>query len=95
MPDINGVTVTTELEEKLMTALSSLYKMTYYYFRKASTVSEEVQAKRVITICRLLDSIDKEFNPPIDPNEEHDMPEEHDEDTPTDPVQDDPDSGAL
>lgn len=70
MPQINGVTVTTELEAKLMTALSDLYKITYYYFRKTSNVSEETQAKRVLSICKMLDTIREEFNPPVDSSEE-------------------------
>lgn len=69
MPEINGVKVTTELEVKLITALSELYKMNYYYFKKSSTASVETQAKRTLAICKLLDVIKAEFNPPT--TEEH------------------------
>lgn len=74
MPDINGVKVTTELEVKLITALSDLYKMSYYYFKKSSTASVETQAKRSLAICNLLDSIRKEFNPPVEEPTESTIP---------------------
>ena len=62
MPNSETPSKATELEVKLSTALSSLYKMTYYYFRKSANASVELQAKRARGICSLLDSIEKEFS---------------------------------
>lgn len=55
-------TKASELEKTLSTALQSLYKMTYYYFRKSANASVELQAKRAVAICNLLDVINKEFS---------------------------------
>lgn len=74
MPTINGVEVTTDLEVKLITALSELYKITYYYFKRSSTASVETQAKRTLAICKLLDNIRTEFNPPVEESSQPAIP---------------------